>query len=160
MKHSILGIDPGSKGALAFYDGDELIVYDMPVMEIRKGKSIRKRFDPHGMMDILRDPINICKHAFVEQVSAQPGNGAAQAFTYGWMVGGIDSCLAADCIPVSYVTPMKWKKSLQCPREKDGARLRASQLMPQFAHNWQLKKHDGRAEAALIAYYGFHQKNI
>jgi hypothetical protein len=43
------------------------------------------------------------------------------------------------------------------PAEKDGARARASQLLPQHAGHWPLKKHDGRAEAALIALYGWRQ---
>jgi hypothetical protein len=28
-------------------------------------------------------------------------------------------------------------------------------LLPAFSHNWDLKKHDGRAEAAMIAWHGF-----
>jgi hypothetical protein len=39
------------------------------------------------------------------------------------------------------------------PAGKDGARARASQLIPSAAHHWPLKKHDGRAEAALLAFY-------
>jgi hypothetical protein len=30
----------------------------------------------------------------------------------------------------------------------------ASQIFPDCADQWALVKHDGRAEAALIAYYG------
>jgi hypothetical protein len=43
------------------------------------------------------------------------------------------------------------------PKAKDAARARASQLLPQAAHQWPLKKHDGRAESALIALYGARQ---
>jgi crossover junction endodeoxyribonuclease RuvC len=52
---------------------------------------------------------------------------------------------------------MKWKKSLGVPADKYAARMRASQLLPEFAHNWPLKKHDGRAEASLISLYGIKQ---
>jgi hypothetical protein len=41
----------------------------------------------------------------------------------------------------------------------NGARARATQLLPAAAHRWPLVKHDGRAEAALIAYYGRRQFN-
>jgi hypothetical protein len=44
--------------------------------------------------------------------------------------------------------------ALRVPAEKDGARARASQLIPAGASWWPLVKHDGRAEAALIALYG------
>lgn len=149
----VIGIDPGSTGAFAFYDGAELEIYDMPVHEIKKGKSVRKRFDPYGAMRILLSSRVGVDVAYIEQVSAQPGNGAAQAFTYGWMCGGIEACLAAAEIPFTYVTPQKWKKAMACPREKDGARMRASHVLPAFADQWKLKKHDGRAEASLIAVY-------
>lgn len=151
---TILGIDPGATGALAFYDGKELLIYDMPAHEITKGRSKRKRFDPYGFVQILGD--NHCDHAYVEQVSAQPGNGAAAAFTYGWMCGGLEACLASCGIPFTYITPPKWKRELSVPKDKDGARMRASQLLPEFAHNWDRKKDHGRAEAALIALYGFN----
>lgn len=155
MKRTILGIDPGSCGALAFYDVDELIIYDMPFYEITKGKTKRKKFHAEAFLKILKE--NLCHHAYVEQVSAQPGNGAAAAFTYGWMCGGLETCLIAARVPFTYVTPQRWKKEMSCPADKDGARMRASQLLPAFAHNWPLKKHDGRAEAALIALYGFNK---
>lgn len=151
----IIGIDPGMKGAIACIDNRGMAIEDMPVMGITKGKSKRDRFDPYAYQDILQSfgPISM---AYIEQVSAQPGNGAAQAFTYGWGCGGVETGLAFMNIPFTYVTPMKWKKVLGCPKEKDEARMRASQLMPNFREFWPLKKHDGRAEAALIAYYGFN----
>jgi len=148
----ILGIDPGASGALAFYDGDELLIYDMPVHIITKGKTQRKRFDPYCCAAILRQ--YDVTAGWVEQVSAQPGNGAAAAFTYGWMCGGLESVLACCNVNFTYVTPQKWKKTLSVPADKDGARMRASQLMPDHAHNWSRKKDDGRAEASLIALYG------
>jgi hypothetical protein len=40
------------------------------------------------------------------------------------------------------------------PACTSGARLTAP---PAVAHQWRLKKHDGRAEAALIALYGARQ---
>lgn len=155
MKKTVLGIDPGASGALAFYDGEELIIYDMPVHIITKGRSQRKRFDPYGMKKILQE--NHCDIAVIEQVSAQPGNGSAAAFTYGWMCCGVETSLAFMGIPFEYVTPQKWKKEMSCPKDKDAARMRASQLLPCHVHNWDLKKHDGRAESALIALYGFNK---
>jgi hypothetical protein len=53
-----------------------------------------------------------------------------------------------------------WKKALGVPADKDGARARASQLMPENAWLWPLVKHDGRAEAALIAYWGIRTLDL
>jgi hypothetical protein len=46
------------------------------------------------------------------------------------------------------------------PAAKDGARARASQLLPGAADQWPLVKHDGRAEAALIALWGIRSLNL
>ena len=54
-------------------------------------------------------------------------------------------------------SPRRWKRALHVPKAKDAARARASQLLPEAAHQWRLRKHDGRAEAALLALYGARQ---
>lgn len=150
---NILGIDPGAGGAIVSYNGTELLVHDMPTFQIKKGKSLRTRIDTRGLLKIFREEKP--DHVFIEQVSAQPGNGAASAFSFGWACCAIEACLIALDIPHTYVTSMKWKKIMGCPKEKDGSRLRASQLLPAYAENWDRKKDDGRAEAALISLYGY-----
>jgi hypothetical protein len=65
--------------------------------------------------------------------------------------------IAARSIPLTLVPPVRWKRALAVPKAKDGARARASQLLPGAAHQWQLRRHDGRAEAALLALYGARQ---
>lgn len=148
---NILGIDVGMNGALSFYDGDELIIYDMPVFARNK----TKRVDCHTLNRIIQEQKPT--HAVIEQVNAF-GMGASSAYNFGWSCGVVEAALACNNISFDYVTPQVWKKAMQCPKEKDAARMRASQLLPQFSHNWDLKKHDGRAEASLIALYGYNQK--
>lgn len=153
---TILGIDPGMSGALAIYDGTELIIHDMPTFEITKGKNKRKRIDVSALKRIV-ETCDFDTHAFIEQVSAQPGNGAAAAFTYGFGCGVIEAVVQCCGLAFTYAPPQTWKKAMSCPKDKDAARHRASQLLPKFAHCWDLKKHDGRAEASLIALYGFQR---
>jgi hypothetical protein len=43
---------------------------------------------------------------------------------------------------------------------KDAARKRACQLFPQVAGLFSRVKDDGRAEAALLAYYAHHMKGV
>lgn len=154
---TILGIDPGASGALSFYNMDEILIWDMPVYEIKKGKTVRKRVDFRELCRIIREQKP--DSAMVENVSAQFGNGAAAAFSFGRACEAVENALIACDVPYSFVTSQTWKKALQCPAEKDAARQRASQLLPGFAHNWSLKKHSDRAEASLIALYGFN-KNL
>lgn len=145
---TILGIDVGMTGALAFYHPDDLVIYDMPVNKRNKTKRVdcRNLFAIVSSFDV--------EHAFIEQVNAY-GMGATGAYNFGWSCGSVEAVIASAGIPFTYVTPQKWKKAMSCPKDKDASRMRASQLLPRYADlNWPLKKHHGRAEAALIALYG------
>jgi len=156
----ILGIDPGLNGALSFYDGEELIIHDMPTVEFQKNGKSRRKVDIHKLHRTMHDlmyPASHPNHIFIEQVSAQPSNGAAAAFSYGYGCGVVEATVALLNLPYSYVSPQKWKKAMNCPKDKNAARVRASQLLPKFSHNWDRKKDDGRAESALIALYGYNQ---
>jgi crossover junction endodeoxyribonuclease RuvC len=67
------------------------------------------------------------------------------------MVEGVVSALR---MPMQYVTPQRWQKDLNVRDGKDGSRQRAAELFPAYAHLFALKKWDGRADAALMAYWG------
>lgn len=152
MSEVILGVDVGMNGALSFYDGEELIIYDMPTFKRNK----TNRLDCHELNRIFE--MNRVDHAYIEQVNAF-GMGATSAYNFGWSCGVIEAIVSCYLIPFTYVTPQVWKKEMQCPKDKDSSRMRASQLLPQFSHNWDLKKHDGRAESALIALFGYNKNN-
>jgi crossover junction endodeoxyribonuclease RuvC len=151
----IAGIDPGLSGAVALLDaasGAVVGLWDMPTLELKRGGKTKRELDPHALAGALgRDRIG---HAFIEQVGAMPGQGVSSVFSFGKSYGVVIGVLATLGIPMSLVPPQTWKRSLGVPAAKDGARARASQLMPAAAHHWPLVKHDGRAEAALIATYG------
>lgn len=150
---TILGIDVGMNGALAFYDGTELIIYDMPTFERNKTNRVNA-LEVSRIIELQKPD-----HAFIEQVNAF-GMGATSAYNFGWSCGIIEGVIASLKVPFTYVTPQKWKKVMDCPKDKNSARMRASQLLPEHAHNWDLKKHDGRAEAALIALYGYQNGGV
>lgn len=151
----IVGIDPGLSGALAFMHAStmELVVHDMPTLAAGKGG--RNELDLAALSSLLdRDDL---AHAFVEAVHAMPGNGATSMFRFGAASMAPLAMLALLRVPVTRVTPQRWKRTLSVPAAKDGARARASELMPPYAHLWGRAKDDGRAEAALLAYYGIRQ---
>jgi crossover junction endodeoxyribonuclease RuvC len=154
----LAGIDPGLSGAVALLDaatGAVVDLWDMPVLVLSRGGKQKRELDPHSLAGALgRDRIG---HAFVEQVGAMPGQGVSSVFSFGKSFGMTIGVLATLGIPMSFVAPAVWEKALGVPAAKDGARARASQLMPAAAHHWPLVKHDGRAESALIAYHGLRQ---
>lgn len=156
MSKVIIGVDVGLKGALAVYDGEELLIFDMPVFEIERGEKNRKVVDINGLVKIVKDN-GACCHAYLERVWAQPSNGAASAFSYGYGAGVVEAVFTCCNVPLTFINPKAWKKAMGCTKDKDGSRRRASQLLPQFSDNWTRKKDHDRAEAALIALYGWNQ---
>lgn len=146
----IIGVDPGISGAIAMYhNGEVLNVYDMPTFEI-KGKN---RIDLQSFREILSTWAGPGDSAIIEEVHSMPKQGVASTFSFGRAFGQAEAMLAAFEIPYIYVTPQKWKAALRLTSDKDSSRLRASELLPGASSRWPLKKHHGRAEAALLAYY-------
>jgi len=152
----ILGIDPGLDGALAFFDPDAgtLEIEDVPTLTISKGKSNKRVVDEVQLAGLFDRRAAEIKEVWLEKVGSRPGEGHAGAFSFGTTYGLLRGLTVAHFIPLYDVAPVTWKKALKVAGEKDDARLRASQIMPRHAHLWTRKKDHGRAEAALIAYYG------
>ena len=149
----VIGIDPGSTGAIAFYASvDDLMVFDVPSFKATKGNQV----DVQQLVSFFNKALEVYepKHAFIENVHAMPKQGISSTFKFGKSCGALEMLIAAFSIPTTLVTPQKWKKELQVQKHKDSSRLRASQLLPDHAGMWPLKKHHNRADAVLIAYYG------
>ena len=156
MTHRIMGIDPGIGGAFALIENCAIVdTADMPIREERKSNGgIRRRVDAEGVAALVDRWAP--QRAMLEQVSASPGMGVSSAFSFGHGVGVLEAVLAVRGIEYKPVHPGVWKRALSVPAEKDAARQRAAALFgpTAAAAHWPLKKHDGRAEAAMIALYG------
>lgn len=144
----ILGLDPGVSGAIAFIFSDEpnrVAVEDVPVVAGEISAALLadriKAFGP--------------SIAMIERVSAMPGQGVSSMFGFGVSFGQARGVIGALNIPLHYVTPAKWKKHFRLSSDKDDARKLALHLFPSCAASFARKKDHGRAEAALIARYGF-----
>jgi crossover junction endodeoxyribonuclease RuvC len=154
----ILGIDPGLTGAIAAYHPgtENLIVEDVPTLRLPKGKTTKAYVDLMALGRIIDclvegEPPPV---VYIERVGSMPGQGIASSFDFGRTTGILQGVCAAHFLRIEQVTPQVWKKALKVPASKDGARARASQIFPRYASFWARAKDDGRAEAALIAFYG------
>lgn len=145
MNPTYLGIDNGLAGALAFYDGAEMMIYDMPTLEVNKRKVINEQ----ALKAIIIN--DMPAHCLIEKLTPLPRISGLTAFSMGHSEGLVKGILTGFNVPYTLIRPAEWKKTMSCPKDKDAARMRASQLMPQFAHNWTRKKDDGKAEAAILA---------
>ncbi len=154
----ILGADPGLAGALCFMNSNESVwqINDMPTLSLSRGGKNKREIDAHALVRMLSVPIG---HAFLEQVGAMPGQGVSGMFAFGKAYGILIGVLAARGVPMTFVAPKVWKKAFGVQASKDAARARASQLIPDAAHNWPLVKHSDRAEAAMIALWGVRSLN-
>ena len=149
MSARVLGIDIGNEGAVALVTaaGDLLEVVDMPVL--RDGPRGRPNVSAALLADIVFN-MKAAK-AYVEFVSARPGEGAVGAFAFGRSRGVIEGVCGAAGLPVAFLTPACWKRIVGIPpgREgaKDAARSEAIRRWPGHAALFARVKDDGRAEA-------------
>lgn len=148
------GIDPGLNGAFAMFDMEagNLVVTDLPKFEVLRGGKLKGELNVTAMANMI--DVARCDHIFLERVGAMPGQGTSSMFSFGRSVGQIEGVIGALGIRLSYVTPQTWQKACGVRGGKDGSRLRAAELFPKFSQEFARKKDDGRADAALIAWYG------
>lgn len=142
----ILGIDPGKRGAFAVLNtaDNRVTTYDMPDTL-------------HGLHELVVS-LPLIKVCALEQLHAGPQMARRTVGVMFEDYGALKSALAWRDIPTRTVRPGEWKKSLGIPADKTAARRRASEFYPADAGQWARVKDDGRAEAALIAWYGVRWK--
>jgi crossover junction endodeoxyribonuclease RuvC len=151
-----IGIDPGITGAIAFLQDDYMKcigLYDMPVMSLGKNKH---QVNAAELAKILRDTKGEWheKVVYLEQVNAMPGQGVSSMFNFGMGYGAVQGVCGALGYPLVLVRPNAWKKIAGLiGKPKESARTLAQQLYPE--QDLSLKKHVGRADALLIARFGF-----
>jgi hypothetical protein len=157
-----IGIDPGLDGAVAALDGDGTLiwVWDTPTITVPKAKGHKRMYQPRLMAEILdsyREKYGELRITVgMELVNAMPGQGVTSMFSMGRGVGTWEGIVAALRLPIEYATPQSWKKVMLgtgVGKDKSLSILRAQQLVPASSQFLKLKKHDGRAEAILIAEY-------
>jgi len=148
-----IGIDPGLTGALALLEDDNSIsdLLDMPVMPLT-GK--RNQVNAAALRKVIALWTRTeTATAYLEQVSAMPGQGVSSMFGFGVSYGIVQGVLASLFIPVVFVTPQQWKKRAGLiGKDKDFARTLAQRLYPMA--ELSRKKDIGRADALLIARFG------
>ncbi len=89
--------------------------------------------------------------AIVERVSAMPRRGVASAFNFGVGFGSVLAVLQARHVAIELVTAAVWKRALGLSSDKAASLHKARLLCP--AAELHLAKHDGRAEALLLAHW-------
>lgn len=88
----------------------------------------------------------------------EAGEGALGAFAFRRACGVVEGVYAAMSVPIVFLTPPTWKRTVGIPSGRRGAkqaaRSGAIRGWPQHTAMYARVKDDGRAEAALIAVAG------
>lgn len=159
MTPAVLGVDPGLKGAFTFVSDDEVKVFATPVLDVEINKKKKRVLDRHRLDRLVSDLRDLTTVAFVEEVHAMPMQGTVSMFSFGNVYGSILQALVSKHFVVHHVQPRQWRTALRVrgnKKDKGASILRASELMPQYAHLWGESDHN-IAESALIACYGRQQ---
>ena len=158
-----IGIDPGLSGAVGVIDEGTIntqdpitvSVFDTPTVLVEGEKTKRKYLG--RAMALLLEPYAKRSDvlAVLENVHAMPKQGVSSSFCFGEGKGRWEGILDAYSIPTELVSPQRWKKAIMADqgKAKSAARFKAMALFPSLADQLKLVKHDGRAEALLMAEY-------
>jgi len=142
---AVIGIDPGKKGALALINGlDNIEIYDFP-NSFSLFYQIIKKWD---------EQFNI-KAVVLEKVGPLAVQGKKAAFTFGQNAGVLEGVLIGMELSYQLVPPKEWQKVVN---KRDGRtpKERASNTVRKlFPHLNIPETKDGRADALLMAYYGW-----
>jgi hypothetical protein len=164
----VIGIDPGTTGAIAFVGpGDRVVIKDIPTVDLTGNGLVRRRVAGRELADVLlaHCPVGLPATVFVEAVATMGGrNNAVQ--TQGSLMrslGAIETVVEMLRWPLVMVTPRDWQAFYKLAGKKTEKRERgempasidrAIALYPQAVERLSRVKDHNRAEALLIAHYG------
>jgi crossover junction endodeoxyribonuclease RuvC len=148
----IVGVDPGCSGALVAIDENGRFIDALLMPVVTSGTNTRV----NGAAVAAWLHQHCVTHAFIEKVGSMPKQGVASTFTFGHAAGLVEGVVAGAGIPITHLTPQRWKKEAGLiGSEKDAARSRAIQLYPGLRLLDAKAKGQAIADALLIARAGF-----
>ena len=153
--YCVLGIDPGKTGAVSIFERASNGYYLDCIVDFDEYKVRQKIWDINNLEHVV---------AFIENVHAAPGQSVSAMFNFGQNFGWWKGMLDASNIPYIAIAPQSWSPKMlgRTDDKKNKAREVATQLFSRGldtkvdpnGHSWfHLKKHDGRADSALIGWY-------
>jgi hypothetical protein len=152
----ILGVDPGVTGAMAFVDGNHVISIIDHDTWCNAHDAARELY--HLLDGFYKPEIVVIEAQHARPARDKNGKvvqGIASTWNYAEHYGILLGVLTQYEVSVHKVNPAVWKANMHLDRDKEKSLNLARKLFPTNAHDmFKLKKHHGRAEAALIAYYG------
>jgi crossover junction endodeoxyribonuclease RuvC len=152
---TVIGIDPGKKGAIVLYSRDgagRIEPHRMPIVD--------GEINLYGIDKIINPALAVSDcYAFIENVHAMPGQGVTSMFSFGFSTGALHGILSYCNIPIYTVSPQKWKRTILKGLGTDKAAAiqycqREYPLVSLIPTGCRVPS-DGIADALCIAEYGW-----
>lgn len=148
-----IGIDPGKNGGIAY-------IHEEITKNTHRYTAYTEPYSDDNLLNTLKyidyfTPDKYQVKCVLEKVNAMPNQGVVSMFNFGQNYGFIQGVLKAYKIPFELVPPAKWKKEFSVTADKNTSIDVASRLydVNLYASKRCRKKHDGMAEALLMAEY-------
>ncbi len=149
---SVMGIDPGLKGAVAVINlstGEATFWLLSAIIENRT-THFEDIISAYGV-----------QHVYIEKAQARPGQGVSSMFNYGTGYGRIIGWVEILGIKFTLVPPQTWTKELHKGTKEGTAKQRSKEAALQLFPGTDFRAsqrcvtlHDGLIDALLIAEYG------
>lgn len=139
-----MGVDPGLSGGYAIIDAIGTVIEVVKTPET-----------PKDYMEKLKNYSDKKIFCVIEQVHSMPQNGSKANFTFGWVVGVLESVLTFTQIPFEQSSPQKWMKYMGMKKDKSEEKTQYKNRLKEKAQQLFPKEKVTlwNADALLIAEY-------
>ena len=151
-----VGIDPGLHGAIAIISNTDIIVHDMPIMDLpwNTTSKYRTMIDVNKVYEILEPHTEEITQINIEQVSPKSSQGISSTAVFMSAFYSVFNTVKLMGFEPVFLRPQKWKRKyglINMP--KDMSRVVCLKMYPFLANQLKRKKDVDRAEAILIGGY-------
>jgi len=150
----IAGIDPGLHGGIALVSDYEILLFDMPNMDVPwvTTSKYKTMIDVNALYEIFEPYQDQITQVSIEIVGVRPGQGVSSSAAF---IGAFHSAISVVKLmgfEPRMILPGKWKWKFGLTNmPKDMSRLTVLKMYPQLLPYLKRKKDVDKAEALLIA---------
>lgn len=159
----IVAVDPGVRGALAFMQADSLKVDDMPIRQAMRTGKVKNEIDPVALQKLIRFRVPADQTALVvmEDLNTFAGGSVQTMGSLEATKAVIRTVMELNRLDLAFISPRAWQATYGIKRTPSSTTKEQSLKIARELYGRDycpLQKHDGRADAILIARYA--QKNL
>lgn len=159
IKKIFVGVDPGSKGAIALLDPTTMQVafIDLSLTMPQVMAEIRAYEDSQ--------PEGTAYSAMIEDVASLPNVSAKSNFSFGYNLGSVTTLLMAMALPLDKVRPKAWQSYVGIKPKSPTIKKDVAEIVTRLYPTCDIYGPrggliDGRSDALAIAHYHFKTSQV